>query len=153
MNVCLWMRKIRQKIFHRRRYHRVMQHILSYKDLIVWQKAAQLSLAIYELTQQFPQIEQYGLSSQMRRAAVSIASNIAEGRQRGSRKSFLYFLHVSYGSGAELETQVWIAKRLPSTSNLDYQKIDSLLDEVMRMLNKLIGTIRLTKKQPLIPNP
>lgn len=118
--------------------------IHSYKELIVWQRAMELVVAVYGLTEQFPREEIYGLTSQMRRCAVSIASNIAEGRFRGTRKDFAQFLRISYGSGAELETQVEIAKRIPKTKNLDYEKTECLLNEVMKMLNSMI--IKLTQK-------
>lgn len=110
----------------------------SYKDLIVWQRSMEIVIAVYELTEQFPQEEIYGLTSQMRRSAVSIPSNIAEGRFRGTKKDYLQFLRISYGSGAELETQIEIAKRLPNLKNLDYLKVDTLLEEVMKMLNVMI---------------
>src|SRR3989344_2305450 len=106
----------------------------SYKELIVWQRAVDLVVAVYELTDKFPREEVFGLSSQMKRAAVSIPSNIAEGRFRGTRKDFLNFVRVAYGSGAELETQVEIAKRLSKIANLDYTKVNELLTEVMKML-------------------
>lgn len=112
--------------------------IHSYKELTVWQKAIQLVIAIYELTEKFPKEEIYGLTSQMRRAAVSIPSNIAEGRNRGTKKDFPQFLRISYGSGAELETQLEISKQLFTTSNLVYTKVDDLLMEVMKMLNVMI---------------
>lgn len=96
-----------------------------------------LVIAIYTLTGKFPKTELYGLTSQMRRAAVSIPSNIAEGSRRGSRKDFRNFLLNAYGSGAELETQVKIAKRLSYGETKNYEQADALLDEVMRMLNKL----------------
>lgn len=115
-----------------------MALIQTYKELIVWQKAMELVLEIYKLTDQFPKSEIYGLTSQIRRAAVSIPSNIAEGRRRGTKKDFRQFLLIAFGSGAELETQVQIAKSLEKTKNLDYQKIESLLDEVMRILNTII---------------
>lgn len=117
-----------------------MEKIKSYKDLIVWQKGVQLAVAVYELVQQFPKEELYGISSQMKRAAVSIPSNIAEGRKFGSTKEFLHFLSVAYGSGAELETQLEIVKHLPFGKNLRYTKVDSLLSEVMKMLNKMLST-------------
>lgn len=110
----------------------------SYKDLIVWQRSIELVVAVYELTEKFPKEEMYGLTLQMRRAAVSIASNIAEGRFRGTKKDFLQYLRISYSSGAELETQIIIAKKLPKTNNLDYSKVDSFLEEAMKMLNKMI---------------
>ena len=98
-----------------------------------------LVVAIYELTEKFPIEEKYGLAMQMRRSAVSIPSNIAEGSRRGSRKDFRHFALIALGSGAELETQIQIAKRLPLGKKLEYGSIDNLLDEVMRMLNKLIS--------------
>lgn len=110
----------------------------SYKDLTVWQRAIELVTAVYELTGQFPKEEIYGPTSQMRRSAVSIPSNIAEGRFRGTRKDFLQFLRIAYGSGAELETQIEIAKKLPKTKKFSYIKPDSLLLEVMKMLNSMI---------------
>ncbi len=112
--------------------------IFGYKELIVWQKSVKLVVAVYDLTESFPKEEIYGLTSQMRRAAVSIASNIAEGRMRGTKKDFVQFLRIAFGSGAELETQIIVAKQLQKTKNLDYQKIDSLLEEVMKMLNVMI---------------
>ncbi len=112
--------------------------IFSYKDLIVWQRSVELVIAIHKLTEGFPKEELYGLTSQVRRAAMSIQSNIAEGRFRGTRKDFLQFLRVAYSSGAELETQLEIAKRLKQTKNLDYKKVDSLLLESMKMLNIMI---------------
>jgi len=104
----------------------------------VWQRAVELVVAVYELTDKFPREEIYGLISQMRRAAVAIASNIAEGRFRGTKKDFSQFLRIAYSSGAELETQVIIAKKLIKTRNLNYLKVDSLLEEVMKMLNVII---------------
>lgn len=124
-----------------------MHNIRSYKDLIVWQRAIELTVAVYELTNSFPAEERYGLMNQMRRAAVSIASNIAEGRLRSSRKDFKNFLHIAFGSGAELETQILIAKKLSYTQRLDYQKVDALLTETMKMLNVLIYRIRETKAE------
>ncbi len=116
--------------------------IQSYRDLIVWQKAMNLVVAVYELTDQFPKSEMFGLTSQMRRAAVSIPSNIAEGRKRSSRKDFRNFLMNSFGSGSELETQIAITKRLSFGKKLDYFLIDSLLDEIMKMLNKMISSLQ-----------
>jgi len=114
----------------------------SYKNLIVWQKAIELVVEIYNLTDKLPKSELYGLTSQMRRSAISIPSNIAEGRRRGHQKEFIQFLTIAYGSGAELETQVEIAKKLSFSRDLDYIKASGLLDEVMRMLNKIINNLR-----------
>jgi four helix bundle protein len=108
-----------------------------YRKLTVWHKAMELVVLIYKLTEDFPHREQYGLSSQMRRAAVSIPSNIAEGRRRGSEKELAHYLSISFGSGAELETQIEISERL-SYGDPDTRKQSKLLtDEVMRMLNAL----------------
>ena len=111
----------------------------SYKNLIVWQKSVELAVEIYRLTDKFPGSELYGLTFQMRRAAVSIPSNIAGGRRRLTQKEFIHFLTISYGSGAELETQLEISKKLSFSKNLDYTKIEQLLEEIMKMLNKLIN--------------
>jgi four helix bundle protein len=100
-----------------------------------------LVIEIYTLTEDFPKSELYGLVSQMHRAAVSIPSNIAEGRARGYKKEYRQFLLNAFGSGAELETQIEIAKRLPGIKKLDYSKVNNLLEEVMKMLNKLITNL------------
>lgn len=109
--------------------------IHSFKDLVVWQKSIDLTLEVYKLVSQFPKEEVFGLSAQIKRAAVSIPSNIAEGRFRSTRKDFSHFLKIAYGSGAELETQLYIAKKLSFGVKLDYNKVESLLSEVMKMLN------------------
>jgi four helix bundle protein len=114
----------------------------TYKDLIVWQKGMDLATAVYQLTENFPKEEMYGLTSQMRRCAVSIPSNIAEGKLRGSDKEFGRFLSIAFGSAGELETQVLIAKRMTKTAALDYATVDVLLDEVMRILNQFTQNIR-----------
>jgi four helix bundle protein len=101
----------------------------------------EVAVAVYQLTERFPKEEQYGLTSQMRRSAVSIPSNIAEGKLRASGKEFLRFLRIAYGSGGELETQILIAKQLPKTANLDYQSADAVLEETMRLLNAFISSL------------
>ena len=116
--------------------------ITSYKDLIVWQRAMELVKAIYKLTENFPKSEIYGLTSQMRRAAVSIPSNIAEGKMRGTSKDYRHFLLNAYGSGAELETQIEIAKQLCFGRNVDFNESSELLEEVMKMLNALIKNLK-----------
>lgn len=114
----------------------------SYKNLKVWQRAMELVVEVYNLTGNFPKTEIYGLISQMRRAAVTIPSNIAEGQRRGHTKEFLQLLYVAYGSGAELETQIEICKNIEKLNSFDYSKIDLALEEVMKMLNVLIGTLK-----------
>lgn len=113
----------------------------SYKDLIVWQRSMELVTEIYSLTQKFPKEELYGISSQMKRCAISIPSNIAEGRRRDGKKEFRRFLIIAYGSGAELETQIEISKRLNLVNLEKFEKSDKLLLETMKMLNKLISTL------------
>ena len=123
--------------------------INSYKDLIVWQKSMDLVVMVYEITSQFPQTEIYSLTSQMRRCAISIPSNIAEGRYRGTRKDFLRFIRIAFGSGAELETQVEIAKRLPIGRKINFSRLDDALSQIMRMLNKMILSLKKPKTYKL----
>lgn len=115
-------------------------HIKSFKELIVWQRSIELVEEIYKLTSRLPGSETYGLVSQMRRAAVSISSNIAEGKKRGTRKDFLQFLRIADGSAAELETQLIVVKRL--YSSLDTLKIGMTLEEVQKMLITIIKRLR-----------
>ena len=110
----------------------------SYKDLIVWQKSMNLVEEIYKLTGEFPKSETYGLASQMQRCAVSIPSNIAEGYKRNHSAEYIQFLSIANGSGAEIETQIEICKRIPDLKNHDYKKAEELLEEVMKMLNVII---------------
>jgi len=119
-----------------------MKSSSSYKDLLVWQKSMDLVSDIYRLTGKFPKSEMYGLSSQMQRAAVAIPSNIAEGQKRAHKKEFLQFLYISYGSGAELETQIEICKRLYKLEDLEYSVIESNLEIIMKMLNSLISSLK-----------
>jgi four helix bundle protein len=115
--------------------------IQNYQQLKVWQKAMDLVVAVYKLTSNYPKEEIYGLTSQTRRSAVSIPSNIAEGKMRSYDNEFKRFLLIAFGSGGELETQLGIAKRLEQTKNLDYSVTDNLLTEVMKMLNTLISKL------------
>jgi four helix bundle protein len=108
-----------------------------YRNLIVWQKSMELVVLIYALVKIFPKEEIYGLSSQMKRSAISIPSNIAEGNRRASAKDRVHFLIMAFGSVAELETQLEIAKRLSFGKQEKYDMIAPLLDEVARMLNKM----------------
>ena len=108
----------------------------SFKDLIVWQKARNLAVAVYKLTEQFPKSELYGLTSQMRRAVISISSNIAESYHRFHWKEKKQFLAIAFGSGSELESQIEIAKIL--FPNSDYKEIEEILNEVMKILNNFL---------------
>lgn len=118
--------------------------VSSCKELIVWQKAMDLVAAVYKLTDNYPKTELYGLVSQTKRSAISIVSNIAEGRRRGTKKDFRHFLIMSFGPGAELETQIEIAKRLSFGNENDFTQVDGLLDEIMRMLNKMTSSLQAT---------
>lgn len=109
----------------------------NYKNLAVWQKSMDLVIRIYQLTSHFPEHEKFGLTSQMRRCAVSIPSNIAEGSRRESEKDFRKFILIAFGSGAELETQLEITKKLGYLGNATCSEIEKLLEEIMKMLNKL----------------
>jgi len=111
-------------------------YLKSYKELIVWQKSIELVKEIYKLTNEFPRSEVYGLSSQMQRAAISIPSNIAEGYSRKNLKEYIQFLHIAYGSLAELETQLIIAKEL--YPKINYTPAISFLEEVGKILNTMI---------------
>ena len=113
----------------------------SYKDLIVWQKSIELVTELYRVTEKFPKTEVFGLTSQIRRAAVSIPSNIAEGYSRKHKPEYIQFLRIAFGSGAELETQMIIIKNLGFAKAESVVLASSLLDETMRMLNKMISTL------------
>ena len=119
-----------------------MTYISSYKDLIVWQKAIELVKEIYILTKIFPAEELYGIISQLRRAAIAIPSNIAEGYGRRSTKSYIQFYAIAYGSALELETQIIIAKQLNLAPEKNFMKVDALLLEVSKMLNALITKLK-----------
>jgi len=109
--------------------------IQSHKDLEVWQKAMSFVSVIYALTKEFPKDELYGLTNQIRRAAVSIPSNIAEGRSKRSTRDYIRFINIAYGSAAELETQLMISQNLGYISSEQLDKHLAELNCVARMLN------------------
>lgn len=109
----------------------------TYKDLDVWKLGCDLVLEIYRLTSKFPSNEQFGLTSQIRRAAVSIPSNIAEGFARRTLADNHNFVRLAFASGAELETQLYLAKKLQLTNSDEFNSVDEVLNRIMRMLNKL----------------
>ncbi len=118
-------------------------YVESFKQLIVWQRSIELVKEVYAITNKFPKEELYGLVSQMRRAAISIPSNIAEGKKRKTKKDFLHFLRIADGSAAELETQIIIAKDL--YPQINFLKSESLLEEVQKMLITMIKKLEDTK--------
>lgn len=115
------------------------EKIKTFKDLIVWQKSKEIAIEVYKVTEKFPHSELYGLTNQMRRAAISTSSNIAESYHRFPAKEKKQFLAIAFGSGSELESQIEVAKSL--FPKYDYSKAESLTCEVMRMLNVIIAKL------------
>jgi len=115
--------------------------LTSYQQLKVWQKSIDLVAEVYRLTKLYPKEELYGITIQSRRAAVSIPSNIAEGYTRKHRQEYIQFIRIAFGSGAELETQLIIGKKLKFAPSEEFKKSEDLLDEVMKMLNGIINTL------------
>ena len=113
----------------------------SYKDLIAYQKAYKLALVVYQATKDFPKEEMYGLTSQMRRSAVSIPCNIAEGYRRGHRKEYVQFLHMANGSCGELETQLSLSRDLSLLDEKVFEKLYCSQEEVSKLLNGLIFSL------------
>jgi len=111
----------------------------SHKDLDVWKKSMEMVAKIYRMTRQFPSDEQYGLSSQIRRSAISIPSNIAEGAARNSDKEFKQFLYIALGSAAEVETQLIIAEKLGFMDSADVFQND--ISDIRKMLTGLISYV------------
>ena len=108
----------------------------TFKDLIVWRKSRDLAVAIYRLTENFPRSEMYGLTSQMRRAAISISSNIAESYHRFHHKEKQQLLAIAFGSGSELESQLEISRVL--FPHLEYKESEDLVVEIMKILNNFL---------------
>ena len=122
----------------------------SFKNLTVWQRAIELTLAIYKLTSSFPDAERYGLTNQLRRASVSVASNRAEGYGRATRGEYVQFLGNARGSISEVETQLVIAKALGFGSRQLINSSEGLCNEVGRMLRALMNSL---KSKSLVPSP
>ena len=114
----------------------------SFKDLVVWQRAIQMCLAIYKLTSTFPSSEQFGLSNQLRRASVSVASNIAEGYGRSSKGEYVQFLGHARGSNCEVQTQLFISKGLRFGSEGLHRDAEGLSEEVSRMLVAIMKKLK-----------
>ncbi len=118
-----------------------MGEIRSHRDLVAWQRARQLGLALYRVTSGFPSEERYGLTNQLRRAGVSIASNIAEGYGRGTRQDYLRFLRMARGSVYEVDTQLCFADDLGYLTGEEHRRIQDLTDECGRLIAGLIRSI------------
>jgi len=121
----------------------------TYKELDAWQVSMFLAKKIYEITKSFPKYEQYGLSSQMQRAAVSVPSNIAEGSGKNHKKEFVQYLYHSRGSLLELETQVELSKMLNYLDEENYIEVSSLIKRAHKIINGLIFSL---KKLPTTNN-
>lgn len=115
--------------------------INSYRDLLVWQKALELAKQLYGVSRRLPEDERFGLMSQLRRTAVSVVSNIAEGQARRTRKEFVQFLYVARGSLAELDTQLILSTELHYIPEKNHVELSGKIDELQRMLYKLIESL------------
>lgn len=116
--------------------------VRSYRDLLAWQKAMDLVEMVYNITRDWPKDEIYGLTSQIRRAVVSIPSNIAEGQGRASTREFLHHLSIAYGSLCEIETQLLVAQRLGYIQGAITERLLANAAEVGRVLNGLSRSLR-----------
>lgn len=121
--------------------------ILSHRDLLVWQKAVELVNTVYDMADSFPRHEIYGLGAQVRRAGVSVPSNIAEGNGRRTTSDYIRFLYQSYGSLMEVDTQVHIAKNRRYITPNDEDTVIERLSEVGRMINGLINSLNRRKRE------
>ena len=116
--------------------------VKDYRELIVWQKAVDLVEAVYRASASFPKEEVYGLTSQVRRAAISVPSNIAEGQARNTTADFLHFLSIARGSLKEVETQVIIARRLGYIDEQKESELTNLTEEVSRLISGLASSLK-----------
>ena len=124
-----------------------MVEVKSYRDLKVWKRAMDLVIMCYQLTPKLPKTEVYGLTSQIQRAAVSIPANIAEGKGREHLGEYIHHLSIANGSLKELETHLLIIERLSYLENSELNPVFALADEIGRMLNILIKTLKDKKKR------
>ena len=116
--------------------------VKSHKDLDVWRAAIDMARDIYELTKAYPKEEQYGIVSQMRRSAVSIASNIAEGAARQGNKEFIQFLYVALGSASELDTQIEVSRKIGLGDSKALLELQKDLESISKMLQGLIRSVK-----------
>ena len=120
----------------------VMPKIRNYRDLLVWQQSIELVTRIYAATRSFPKEELYGLTSQIRRACVSVSANIAEGHARDYRKEYLQFLSISLGSLAEVQTLLFIAQKLSYLSEGDFAEMYDMADKNFKMIKNLQRSLK-----------
>jgi four helix bundle protein len=121
----------------------------SFKDIVAWQRAVEMTVEIYKLTSQFPDSERFGLTNQLRRASVSVPSNIAEGYGRSTKGEYLLFLGHARGSNSEVETQLTIAKALGFGAVPSHEKAGQLCSEVGRLIGSMMKSLR---SKSLVPN-
>jgi four helix bundle protein len=119
----------------------------TYRDLKIWSKGIEIAKAIYSISALLPDDERYGLSSQIKRCAVSIPSNIAEGWGRGHSQSFVQFLRIARGSLMELQTQIYLIRELGFIRDFDLKAIEELIIEESKMLNAFINRIKESKEK------
>ena len=119
----------------------------TYRELVVWQKAFRLCTDVYQLTKRFPSDERFGLTAQLRRAAVSVPSNIAEGYNRSTKQDYLRFLWIANGSLAELETQLMLARELGLGAREDLSETLESVEEVDRMLRALMRSLKAKERK------
>jgi four helix bundle protein len=124
-----------------------MTQIKSYKDLLIWEKGIDIIIKLYELVEEFPKEEMYALTSQLKRAAVSIPSNIAEGYGRNSTQSYIHFVSISRGSLFELETQLIVAQKLKFIKNERlFSELMNQITEESKMINSFINKLESSKQ-------
>jgi four helix bundle protein len=119
--------------------------VQSFRDLQVWQRSMEMTVLVYRLTQGFPREEQYGITSQLRRAAVSVAGNIAEGQGRLNRGEFTQFLGIARGSNCEVQTLLEIARELGFGDTVMRRETCALSEEIAKMLHRLIASLRVAR--------
>ena len=127
-----------------------IMRIQSFRDLLVWQRGMELVELVYATSRNWPKVETYGLASQVRRAAVSVPSNIAEGHGRATRGEFQHHLGIAYGSLMEVETQIVLAQRLGYVLNADAERLVAAIADTGRLLNGLSNAL---SRKKLTPDP
>jgi four helix bundle protein len=124
----------------------------NYKELKVWQKSVSLCIELYGIVKKFPENERYGLITQIQRASTSVPANIAEGWGRGSTKEYIQFLHIARGSLMELETHLIIAQKLSYIDTVNANIFQRYIEEIGKMINQLINSLKKANNQRLIRN-